>query len=192
MTEYNPNVKVILLTGPAGAGKSTVKELIQDNSPDQHYVSMKFASYLKTMLGFGFDLTVEHTEGHLKQVPCPQLGGRTPRHAMQTLGTEWGRKCIHEDIWPMRAVADVREHYVLDPTTYTGFIFDDARFPNEIDLMREAFDTRVINIVPEFEGYTPIETSGHESEQHVLDWDVQIINKWSLEDLEKQVLEAIA
>ena len=38
-----------------------------------------------------------HIEGALKEVPCELLGGKTPRYAMQTLGTEWGRDTDQQD-----------------------------------------------------------------------------------------------
>ncbi len=44
-------------------------------------------------------LTDAHLYGELKEVPLKLLCGRTPRHAMQTLGTEWGRECLDENIW---------------------------------------------------------------------------------------------
>lgn len=56
----------------------------------------------------------------------------TPRHLLQTLGTEWGRSCVHPDVWLMcwRATA----------TSYLNagvpVVVDDLRFPNEADLIR--------------------------------------------------------
>jgi hypothetical protein len=48
---------------------------------------VKFAGPLKSMC-MALGLTEAHIEGHLKEVPCELLCGQTPRHAMQTLGTE--------------------------------------------------------------------------------------------------------
>lgn len=58
-----------------------------------------------------------------KEQPLPIFGGRTARHAMQTLGTEWGRNCIDNDFW-------VRTWLATLPDAKT-VIADDVRFANE-------------------------------------------------------------
>ena len=70
------------------------------------FVHTKFAMPLKNMLrsmwrSVGLDEeTIERKiEGDLKEVPCEFLNGHTPVHAMQTLGTEWGRVCISPTLW---------------------------------------------------------------------------------------------
>ena len=44
-------------------------------------------------------------DGDLKEAPTPLFEGRTPRHAMQTLGTEWGRDRIGRDLRANAALA---------------------------------------------------------------------------------------
>ena len=85
----------IALCGPAGAGKSTVAAFLEREAGCTRH---RFAKPLKDMLR-AIGLTEREIEGDLKEVPCPALMGRTPRHALVTLGTEWGRDLIHPDLW---------------------------------------------------------------------------------------------
>lgn len=115
--------RLIALTGLAGAGKSVIaKHLVAKHG----YRVEKFAGPLKDMLR-GFGLTERHIEGDLKELPCELLGGQTPRYAMQTLGTEWGRNIISPslwvDAWSSRAAAG-------------PVVCDDCRFPNEAAAVR--------------------------------------------------------
>jgi len=50
---------------------------------------------------------------------------------MQTLGTEWGRSCVHPNLWEMLAESQAKG--LVD----SGFsvIFDDVRFPNEAEMI---------------------------------------------------------
>ena len=51
--------------------------------------------------------------------------GRTPRYAMQTLGTEWGRDLISPNIW-----VNIVKHDILK--IKGDVVIDDCRFPNEV------------------------------------------------------------
>lgn len=93
----------------------------------------KFAKPLKDMLrvlldaqGIDGETRERMIEGDLKEVPTPYLMGETPRYAMQTLGGEWGRDRIHEDLW-----ANVAVRGVDGPT-----VFDDVRHNNEAAAIR--------------------------------------------------------
>ena len=93
---------VVGITGRKFHGKDTVAQIyVQDG-----YKQLRFADPLKEMLR-AFYRTIElpaaeierRIEGDLKETPCPHLCGKTPRFAMQTLGAEWGRDMIDEDLW---------------------------------------------------------------------------------------------
>jgi len=122
------SASIIALSGPAGCGKSTAAIYLVV----QHgFVRVKFAAPLKAMiaaLGFG-DAEIE---GGLKERPHPLLAGKTPRHAMQTLGTEWGRNCIGPDFW-----VGLWERTVCDVLDHGGrVVVDDCRFDNEAACVR--------------------------------------------------------
>lgn len=123
---------IVGLTGPAGVGKSAVAaELVAHG-----WRRIRFAGPLKAMLGVllaaqGMPETeiARRLEGDLKEAPEPLLAGATPRWAMQSLGTEWGRSCLGAGLWVAaweRAAAAARAQGV-------PVVADDLRFPNEAD-----------------------------------------------------------
>lgn len=66
-----------------------------------------------------------------KEEPHALLGGKTPRFAMRTLGTEWARKEIDEGLW-MRAA----QHRALALLAQGHcVVFDDVRFDNEAQMI---------------------------------------------------------
>lgn len=115
---------LIGLTGLAGSGKSTAADyLIRKHG----FVRVRFADPLKSMMKV---LGLGHAEidGDLKEQPCAMLMGKTPRWAMQSLGTEWGRDLIHPDLWIAaweRIACDVLDHG-------GRVVADDVRFENEV------------------------------------------------------------
>lgn len=121
---------VIGLAGRVGSGKTTAaRHLVEAHG----YRRTRFAEPLKAMLR-AMGLTEEHVDGALKEVPCALLGGHTPRYAMQTLGTEWGRQMLSPTIWTEAwgALLD-REGLGLP-----GFpvVADDCRFQTEAAAVR--------------------------------------------------------
>jgi hypothetical protein len=114
------------LCGKKGSGKSFVAENMRDTRDAK---ILRFADILKDMMRvMGF--SEGQINGDLKEVACDMLNGKTPRYAMQTLGTEWGRNLLHENIWVDMLVAKVnKERGVV--------VVDDVRFPNEIKAIRD-------------------------------------------------------
>jgi hypothetical protein len=58
--------------------------------------------------GMSSDMITRYLEGDLKEQLIPELGV-TSRYAQITIGTEWGRKLIGEDLWANtweRGIAD--------------------------------------------------------------------------------------
>ena len=94
---------IVGLLGLKGSGKSSVANMMAQNNG---FTVVKMADPLKDMLrtlfyhaGFSEEEVEQYIEGPLKEEPVGFLGGKSTRHAMQTLGTEWGRDLIHEDLW---------------------------------------------------------------------------------------------
>ena len=169
---------IIAFTGYAGAGKSAAAKILVENG----WTRAKFAAPLKNMLrsllrdqGVKDEFVIdEMIEGRLKEQPTHYLNGRTPRHAMQTLGTEWGRTCIDEDLW-----VDAAMRSVSGPT-----VFDDCRFPNEAAAIREAGGTII-----EIQRPGVLAINGHVSEV-LVEPDWIIYNQGNLETLKWAVLNA--
>lgn len=130
--------KIIGFTGPAGAGKTTAAFAVVASKHD--YCRLSFADPIRHMLmaiGVG---ALELGDG--KHLPNALLGGKTPRHAMQTLGTEWGRQAIGPDIWINASRR--RLLHLLDLGHRA--VFDDVRFDNEARMIREHGDGIVIQL----------------------------------------------
>lgn len=110
--------------GLAGSGKSTAAlRLVERHGFERR----RFAGPLKAMIA-ALGLGHEEIEGQLKEVPSPLLCGRTPRQAMQWLGTEWGRNLIGEDFWTLAWETACGDAPLI--------VADDCRFANEADAIR--------------------------------------------------------
>ena len=120
---------IITFTGDAGAGKSTAAGVVKDYLTQDLFLDdpkiIKFAGPLKDMMR-ALGLTEDEIEGDLKEEPCSLLQGKTPRYAMQTIGTEWGRDMIGPCLWTTSWAR--RVHAQEGAVT----LVDDVRFPNEI------------------------------------------------------------
>lgn len=81
--------------GPKGSGKTTAASILARR---HGYQTLSFAEPMRRML-YQIGLDHQHLLGEDKEKPTPLLNGKTPRHAMQTLGTEWGRKHFGETFW---------------------------------------------------------------------------------------------
>lgn len=120
--------QLIGLSGLVGSGKSTVAQAIVDMHGSAAVVS--FATPLKVMVRALLryaNLTTNEVDTFMthKQLQIDAVHGRTMRHILQTLGTEWGRHQIHPDLWTSIGIAAARG-------TEAGLVvFDDVRFPNE-------------------------------------------------------------
>lgn len=124
---------IIALTGLAGSGKSTVAKMIGG-------VELGFAEPMKRFCAevFGFDEAQLYGPSEERERPSPRFtrpNGEplTPRYALQTLGTEWGRNC-DPDVWAKAGVARALR-YLPSPVPV---VITDLRFVNEARLVREA------------------------------------------------------
>lgn len=168
---------VVAFTGPAGSGKSTAtRYLIEKHG----YTLVKFAGPLKDMMR-AIGLTEDELEGSLKETPCNLLAGKTPRHAMQTLGTEWGRKCIGDGFW----VNLWRERAVEILAQAGRVVVDDCRFPNEAKVIR-----RLGGDIYRLAGRGGL-AGRHASEDGCGDEDLVIANDGGIGVLEIKVEEAL-
>jgi hypothetical protein len=124
---------IIGIRGAAGAGKSTAAKYLIER---YGFKNGKFSGALKAMLraflryrGVDEETIERMIEGDLKEVRSPHLNGATPRWAMQSLGNEWGRDCIHRTLW-----VDTEMHVTA---SVDRLVFDDVRYGNEADAIRE-------------------------------------------------------
>lgn len=168
---------VIGLTGRAGSGKTAAAIYLAEH---RGFIRVPFAAPLKRMLR-SLGLTDRETDGDLKEAPSDVLMGATPRHAMQRLGTEWGRNLIHPDLWIELWRRDAERLLAGGHSV----VAEDCRFPNEASVIRR-IGGKIISIRTD-EAIDPA-IGSHVSETHDIEPDVKILNaKTSLDDLHARV-----
>jgi len=167
-------MKIIGIAGPAGAGKTTVAGMIQQMQPG--YDRLAFSTPIKEMLRVGLGLSEAQLYGDQKEVADPRYGC-TPRHLMQTLGTEWGRNMINQDIWLNATISKI-----CGPT-----VVEDVRFFGEADWVRK--HGALLHVAR-----NGLVTHRHESEAGIqpAGGDYFINNSFGLGDLEQQVENFLA
>ncbi|KRW94255.1 hypothetical protein [Paracoccus sp. MKU1] len=127
-------VSILALIGPKQVGKTTVASHLQT---EYGFHRVRFADPLKDMAEC-LGLTREHLDGCRKEEPMEALCGKTPRHVMQTLGTEW-RNMIGKNLWANILVSRL----AVLPEERRFVVVDDMRFPHELQALNEAFPGRV-------------------------------------------------
>lgn len=116
-------MNIVGFAGPAGCGKTTLAKLLVE----QHgYTRLSFAGPLKAALAA---MGLPEPAGLAgKEAIIPWLGVSW-RHCAQTLGTEWGRKLVNQNLWVLATMAGLKHG--------GKYVFDDVRFENESDAIRE-------------------------------------------------------
>jgi len=169
---------IIGVAGNAGSGKDTVADhLVKHHG----FVKVALADPLKRICREVFDFSEEQlwgpsekrnepdkryprkldelSEGIIKGLQVPREFTHpnaylTPRHALQQLGTEWGRAC-YENVWvdyALRVAKQILDRYYArydakrgtyeiekdDGLSIEGVVIPDVRFRNEVDAIRAA------------------------------------------------------
>lgn len=181
---------VVAFTGKRGSGKSEASKALVDG---MNFVDLKFADPLKNMLramyktcGLEEDEIERKIEGDLKEEPCPWLQGKTPRYAMQTLGTEW-REMIATDMWSEMFKMRVRSGVFGDK-----IVCSDYRFPHEGQTLDDLGAVKY-RITRDAADAASDEAAQHPSETLIgsVPTDVTIHNDGTLEDLRSNVLNDV-
>lgn len=164
--------RLIAVTGRKQHGKSAIADYLFQRG----FQVCAFADPIKHMLREGLGLSLDQTDGHLKEVIDSRYGV-TPRHLMQTLGTEWGRKHVRDDLWVRLLIARAR---ALHNAGYDVAVAD-VRFPNEAAALRAAGFSVWKVVRPGL----PAAPDTHESEAHfdAIEADHIFINDKSLDEL---------
>lgn len=144
-----PKHKLIAFAGPKGAGKSTAAGAF----PDATRVS--FASPIRQML-LALGVPEQNLiDPSLKEAPMREFGNRSARYLMQTLGKEWGRDLVSDNLWELVAVRFIKKALLV-----SDVVVDDCRFDNEADAIH-ALGGVVIEVMRD--GCRP--SQAHESER---------------------------
>jgi hypothetical protein len=137
------NKIVIGITGLKGSGKDTFARKLWES---YNFYPYAFAQPLKSMMftllanaGMRDHDINDVLYGARKEEVLAVLGGRSARHAMQTLGTEW-RDLIHPELWTTIL------HHKLEAAQAGRFVITDVRFPHEVKMIK-SFGGKTIRIV---------------------------------------------
>jgi len=117
--------KLIALCGAKGSGKTLIAEHLVT---EMGFTRISFAAPMRDMLEAIGVTPYYHTVS--KNEPIESLAGEpTARELLVTLGTSWGRECVHTSFWCSIAMNRVTEALVRGENV----VIDDMRFPNEFD-----------------------------------------------------------
>jgi len=165
--------QLVGITGLPRSGKDSVAQFLIAEHGGYRYA---FADPIVNMLNAGFqqdfnsDYWVQRKED---QIP---IIGKSPRELRQLLGTEWGRKLIHIDLWVSLALGEFIKNG-------PGMVIPDVRFPNEAKFVRER------GVLIHVDGPRGVASNDHESNEPLakLTSDLLIVNDGSLADLQYKV-----
>lgn len=161
---------IIGIAGKARSGKDTVANFVVAHLGGYVY---SFADPIRRMIAqLGVDMSDPYWQEHKEDI-IPALGV-SPRHMMQTLGTEWGRELINKDLW----VAMARQRLLHSGA---GMVIPDVRFDSEAEWIRRAggivIHVRRCNVAA-------VKEHSSESGVTILPEDFVLPNNGSLEDLQ--------
>ena len=171
----NPDNPRICLVGICSSKPQSGKSTIAKHLASYGFNVFSFGEPIKRMtiqflMSFGIDSREARRLAYeAKEEIIPGLNV-TSRYIQQTLGTEWGRNCIHQNVWLNRL------ELAIEASTRNGgcakFVVDDLRFVNEYNLIKQ-FGGEVWFVERDHD-YPKQE---HESEAH---WPKFQINKFFL------------
>lgn len=181
--------KLIGIYSPAAqSGKSFAANVLAQHG----FASLSFAEPIKRMgveflMSFGYpkDQAVRFVfadkEKFIPEIDC------TPRHVLQTLGTDWGRKCIDERIWLTSMQTRIAKSLRSDAV---GVVIDDVRFENEAKMIKDMKGEMWKIVRP-----SVVNRSTHVSEGQLDNWDGfdrVIENSGTIQQFRDQLNEIIA
>lgn len=172
----------------------------------------KFAGKLKEVASLITGVPVEMWEDQsFKQGRMPYGWGMTYREFLQKLGTEAMRDGLHKDVWVNALFADYKPTTQIENACYKSagirvfedyplWIITDMRFPNEMEDVKERggitirvkrTPTTIINGVKYFIGTDGLPEHPSETALDDAEFDYEIINDGSIEDLIEKVREIL-
>lgn len=165
---------IIGIAGRARTGKDTVASLIHTQLGGYRY---SFADPIRAMMRAGFDIDMSDPYWQKnKENPVAALG-KSPREMMQTLGTEWGRDMVSDDVWLVLAAAKLIKHG-------PGMIIPDVRFENEAAWIRHRGGT-ILHVTRK--DAEPVAAHSSETPIKMIPGEIEVRNNGTLADLQSQV-----
>jgi hypothetical protein len=167
---------IIGLQGYAGSGKSTVADyLAKRHGFARRHIKQPIAEMTRVLIAYAVPMISEHgldacLDGSLKRTPITALGNRTSTEIQQSLGTEFGRNFLHQDIW-----LDIWSAWAAQ---HTLVVQESVRFANEAERCDVIWEVRR-------PGYEAL--NAHVSEALPAEPDVVLDNSGDLEALYAQI-----
>ena len=128
-------MKIIAFYGAQGSGKSEAASSLLDN---HLFEKMSFADPIYDMVS-----TLLHRDARAFNKHEPVLCGKSVRHLLQTLGTDWGRHMVGDNIWLDAVDRRLRSVEAMGGRKFV--VIDDLRFQNEYEWLRER-DALIVRI----------------------------------------------
>lgn len=167
--------RIIGIAGRAGAGKNTAADMIPG----------AFVLGFADPLYAGLAAMLSVPEGMLRSRRNKEAAlvwlGKSPRELMQTLGTEWGRGMVREDLWLQ--IAEQRMAAASGTV-----VFSDVRFDNEAEWIRNQGGE--VWLVEREQDTHHTHSSEAGISTHLIDRTID--NRGTLEDLRQAVLAAVS
>lgn len=165
------------VTGRAGSGKSTLARFLAGHGFVEVAIADPVKQGLAAMLGIP---RAAMEDPDLKAAPLHPYGV-TPRQLMQTLGTEWGRRHVGEDVWVKRLESRLVS---LWSEGFERIVVSDVRMENEAEFIRSAGGL-LVHVLRKASGARG-GVAGHDTEKGLepARGDLVIANEGSLADLQ--------
>lgn len=127
---------LIGLTGYAGSGKDTVREILE-RQHDYYGIALAdpIRAMLRQLLAHSGETSTYITDRRLKEQAIPALGV-SYRHLAQSLGTEWGRS-MGQDFWTRIAESHIHDVRALQFDCPQPVVVSDIRFLSEVGWVRK-------------------------------------------------------
>lgn len=116
---------IIGLSGKARAGKDTLFAYLSYRG----FVKASYAEDLKKRVRRDFQLTMEHTDGKLKEAPSDRLGGHSPRELMIDYGNMFRK--FNPNYW-----VDSLMNGLKGQPKDVKVVITDVRYPNEAEAIK--------------------------------------------------------
>lgn len=187
--DWKPHV-IALYSPVMQSGKSTVSKMFTEHG----FEPLAFAQPLKRMVSALLD-SAGYTPDEIDWMIFG--GGKdnqygdplrtSPRHMMQTLGTDWGRQMIHENLWVDVTRARLARYVRHD----ADVVIDDCRFPNEAEMILgdDRWKGSVIQVVRP--GLAATLNHASEGALNGFPFTTTIVNDGSMFDLREKVQEIV-
>lgn len=173
---------IIGIAGKKGSGKDTIGDFLCEN---YGYIRYAFGDPVKDVCKILFGFNNRQLYGDKKEVMTNW--GITPRRAFQVIGTEFGRKGLHELMPELKVDKGQLWIEIFKRTCIStdNIVITDVRFENEAQAIRDKGGI-IIMVESKFG-----EEDEHESERADVEYNYLVLNNGTKEELYDLVMEII-